>query len=52
MKIKKKKHILARARRRYHRAFFLLGAILGGALGFNLRKIVDAAVERAAALKK
>ncbi len=52
MKLKKKKHLLARARRRYHRAFFLLGALVGGALGFNLRKLVDAAVERVVTLKK
>ena len=49
--VKKKKHILAKARRRYHRAFFIVGALLGGALGFNLRKLVDAAVERLAAKK-
>ncbi len=52
MKIKKKKHILAKARRRYHRAFFLIGALIGGAVGFNLRKIIDASVERITALKK
>lgn len=52
MKIKKKKHLFAKARRRYHRAFFLLGALVGGALGFNLRKLADAAAEKVAALKK
>ncbi len=52
MKIKKKKNILTRVRRRYHRAFFLLGVLIGGAVGFNLRKIIDASVERLAALKK
>ena len=52
MKIKKKKHILAKARRRYHRAVILIGALIGGAVGFNLRKIIDASVERITALKK
>lgn len=49
---KKKKNLIVRARRRCHRTVFLVGAILGAALGFNMRNIVDAVVEKLAALKK
>lgn len=51
MKIKKKKNRIAKARRRCHKTLFFLGAAVGGAVGFNLRKLLDAAVERVAAKK-
>ena len=42
---KKKKNtpvvIIKKVRRRYHKLFFVIGAAIGGAVGFNLRKIVD-----------
>lgn len=52
IKRKKKKSIIARVRRLYHRAFFILGVLIGGALGFNLSKIIDVSVEKLTALKK
>lgn len=39
-------------RRRYHHVFFSVGFFLGGVIGFNLRNIVDAAVEKVEAIKE
>ncbi len=52
MKVKKKPSLLTRVRRRYHHVFFSVGFFLGGVIGFNLRNIVDAAVEKVEAIKE
>ena len=46
--MKKRKHsCFHKLRRRYHHSFFMLGALVGGVIGFNLRNLVDAVIERA-----
>ena len=46
--MKKRKHgCFHKLRRRYHHSFFMLGALVGGVIGFNLRKLVDAVIEMA-----
>ena len=49
---KKKKNtpvvIIKKVRRRYHKLFFVIGAAIVGAVGFNLRKIVDKLSEKLA----
>lgn len=52
MKVKKKPSLLTRVRRSYHHVFFSVGFFLGGVIGFNLRNIVDAAVEKVEAIKE
>ena len=52
MKVKKKPSLLTRVRRRYHHVFFSVGFFLGGVIGFNLRNIVDAAVEKVEAIRE
>ena len=47
--MKKRKHsCFHKLRRRYHHSFFMLG----GVIGFNLRNLVDAVIERAEELKE
>lgn len=53
MKLFKKKRntpvvSIKKVRRRYHKLFFVIGAAIGGAVGFNLRKIVDKLSEKLA----
>lgn len=51
--MKKRKHsCFHKLRRRYHHSFFMLGALVGGVIGFNLRNLVDAVIERAEELKE
>lgn len=43
-----KKHPIKKMHRRHHRTLFCLGVIIGGALGFNGRKLADLVLEKIA----
>ena len=38
--------VIKKARKKYHKLFFVLGATIGGAVGFKLRDIVDMLAEK------
>ncbi len=38
--------IIKKARRKYHKLFFVIGAAVGGTVGFKLRDIVDMLAEK------
>lgn len=52
MKKSKKKHPIKKMLRRCHHTFFCLGFVVGGVFGFNVRKLIDAAVEKLAKKKE